>query len=63
MVAQLSISQLRQLEKVKYSDLFGTVAEQKEITEIFLILLRIRTRLLENDPEPAYEGNNSRPLS
>ena len=62
LVAQLSISQLRQLEQVKYSDLYGTVAEQKEITEIFLILLRIRTRLQENDPEPAYEGNNSRPL-
>ena len=38
------------------------MTEQKEITDIFLILLRIRTRLLEKDPEPAYEGNNSRPI-
>ena len=58
-MTQLSISELRQLEQVKYSDLFGTVKEQKEITEIFLILLGIRTRLLENTLEPAYEGNNS----
>ena len=61
LVAHLGNSERKLLEKVKYPDLFGTVSEQKEITGIFLILLRIRKRLLDKDPEPAYEGNNSRP--
>ena len=55
-------SEQKLLTQVKYSDLFGTLQEQKDVTGIFLILLGIRTRLLEKDVEPAYEGSNSRPI-
>jgi hypothetical protein len=61
-LVHLSNTERKLLEKVRYSDLFGTVSEQKEITGIFLILLRIRKRLQDKDPEPAYKGNNSRLL-
>ena len=61
LVKHLSDSNKLLLQNIKYTDLFGTVEEQYNITSIFLILLRIRTRLLDTDQGPACEGNNSRP--
>ena len=57
----LSDSQKLLLGKVKYNDLFGTVEEQATVTSVFLILLRIRFKLLETDQRLACEGNNTRP--
>ena len=62
LMAHLNNSEQELLTQVKYSDLFGTLRQQKDVTGIFLILLGIRTRLLDKDEEPACEGNNSRPL-
>ena len=38
-----------------------TVEEQATVTSVFLILLRIRIKLLETDQRLACEGNNTRP--
>ena len=61
LISNLSDSNLQILQRVKYSDLFGTVIQQLEITNMFLVLLRTRKRLLQTDQEPACKGNNTRP--
>ena len=48
--------------KVKYIDLFGSLTEQKDVAEMFAILLKIRKRLLGDVLESACEGNNTRPV-
>ena len=60
-IAKLSDREKQLLESVSYSHLFGTVTQQLNITNIFLVLLRIRKRLLKIDQQPACEGNNTRP--
>ena len=62
MVAHLSNSEQELLNQVKYPDLFGSLTEQKDVAEMFAILLKIRKRLLGDVLESACEGNNSRPV-
>ena len=62
LMAHLSNFEQDLLTQVKYSDLFGTLRQKKDVTGIFLNLLGIRTRLLEKDKESACEGNNSQPI-
>ena len=57
----LSDSQKLLLGRVNYNDLFGTVEKQATVTSVFLILPRIRFKLLETDQRLACEGNNTRP--
>ena len=63
LVAHLSNSEQELLEQAEYSDICGTLQELKDVTGIFLILLGIRTRLLNKDVGPAYEGKNSPPIT
>ena len=42
LVAHPSNSQQKLLDQAKYPDLFGSLAEQKDVTEMFMILLKIR---------------------
>ena len=62
LVAHLSNSEQELLNKVKYIDLFGSLTEQKDVAEMFAILLKIRKRLLGDVLESACEGNNTRPV-
>ena len=58
----MSNSEQELLDQVKYPDLFGSLTEQKDVAEMFVILLKIRKRLLGDVLESACEGNNSRPV-
>ena len=60
-VSHLSDSDKQLLQTVDYSHLFGTVTQQVGITNMFLVLLRTRKRLLKTAQEPACGGNNTRP--
>ena len=61
LVSALNNSQKQLLGMVQYVDIFGTVEEQSRAARVFLILMRIRTRLLETSQGPACEGNSTRP--
>ena len=56
-MAHLSSSEQELLNQVKYIDLFGSLTEQKDVAEMFAILLKIRKRLLGDVLESACEGN------
>ena len=60
-ISCLSEGNQQLLNSVKYSDLFGTLEEQLRITNTFLILIRVRIRLLERHQKLACEGSNTRP--
>ena len=62
LLAHLSDSDQKLLDQVKNPDLFGSLTEQKDVAEMFAILLKIRKRLLGDVLESACEGNNSRPV-
>ena len=61
LVSQLKSKQKTLLESVRCTDIYGTLKEQFRVTSIFLVLMRIRTRLLDKDQQPACEGKNTRP--
>ena len=61
LVSALNNSQKQLLGMVQYVDIFGTVEEQSRAARVFLILMRIRTRLLETSQGPACEGNSTQP--
>jgi hypothetical protein len=60
-ISCLSEGNQQLLNSVKYSDLFGTLEEQLRITNTFLILIRVSTRLLERHQKLACVGSNTRP--
>ena len=59
LTSKLSDNNLQLLLRVNYSHLFGTVIQQLDVTNMFLVLLGIRKRLLQTDQEPSCEGNNT----
>ena len=60
-VANLNSKQQKDLDSVKYQDIFGNIHEQLQVTKVFQTLVDIRDRLLERDQEPACLGNNTGP--
>ena len=54
LVSQLKRNQKTLLESVRYTDIYGAIEEQFWVTSIFLVLMRIRTRLLHKDQQPAW---------
>ena len=60
-MANLTSKQQKDLDSVKYQDIFGNKHEQLQVTKVFQTLVGIRDRLLERDQEPAWAGSNTGP--
>ena len=60
-VSRLNSIQKKELDSVKYEDIFGDPQQQLQVTKVFQTLICIRERLLERDQEPACLGKNTGP--
>ena len=60
-IYSLESVQNKELDSVKYKDIFGNSHEQFQLIKVFQTLIGIRERLLKRDEEPAYMGKNTGP--